>query len=240
MRLTDFKVLTFDCYGTLIDWETGIIEALEPLTSRVSRDLSRDEVLEAHARYESMQQLQTPHKKYSELLPVVYRRLSEEWGVEVTWRECLVYGRSVGNWPDFIDSAGALQYLKRYYKLAILSNVDNESFSASAEKLKVNFDATYTAEDIGSYKPSDRNFEYMLENLAKLGVQKHEILHVADSFFHDHWPANRHGLPSCLIYRRHDQQGFGANLSPGGMPSCDFRFNSMAALVKAHQEDLRS
>jgi putative hydrolase of the HAD superfamily len=239
MKLTDFKALTFDCYGTLVDWESGMFEGLKPLTSRLSSPLSRDQVLEAHARHESSQQLQTPTKAYRYLLPIVYKRLAEEWGLPVTWEECLAYGQSVKNWSAFSDSAGALQYLKRHYKLVILSNVDNESFAASNRKLQVEFDAIYTAEDAGSYKPSDRNFDYMLKKLATLGIQKHEVLHTAESMFHDHAPANRHGLASCWIYRRYDQQGFGATMHPGDMPKYDFRFNSMADLVKAHQEALR-
>lgn len=239
MKLTDFKALTFDCYGTLIDWESGMFEGLKPLTSRLTKALSRNEVLEAHARHESSQQLQTPAKNYRDLLPIVYKRLAEEWGIAVTWAECIAYGKSVKNWPAFTDSAGALQYLKRHYKLVILSNVDNESFAASNEKLQVNFDAIYTAEDVGSYKPSDRNFDYMLNKLETLGIQKHEILHTAESMFHDHGPANRHGLASCWIYRRYDQVGFGATMNPGDLPKYDFRFNSMADLAKAHQEALR-
>jgi 2-haloacid dehalogenase len=239
MKLTDFKALTFDCYGTLVDWESGMVEALKPLTSKVGREPSRDEILEAHARHESSQQEQTPAKLYRDLLPIVYKRLAEEWGVPVGWDECVAYGRSVRDWPAFMDSAGALQYLKRHYKLIILSNVDNENFAGSNKKLQVAFDAIYTAEDIGSYKPSDRNFEYMLAKLKTLGIEKHEILHTAESMFHDHGPANRHGLASCWIYRRFDLQGFGATMHPGEMPKCDFRFNSMADLVKAHQDDLR-
>ncbi len=239
MKLTDFKALTFDCYGTLIDWETGMFEALEPLISRAARPLTRDGVLEAHARHESSQQLQTPAMRYRDLLAVVHKRLAEEWGVAATWAESLAYGRSVPNWPAFPDSAAALQYLKQHYKLAILSNVDNQSFAASNERLNVSFDAIYTAEDVGSYKPSDRNFEYMLMKLAGLGVEKHQILHTAESLFHDHGPANRHGLASCWIYRRHDKPGFGATSNPGQMPRYDFRFNSMADLVKAHQAELR-
>ncbi|MEO3388613.1 haloacid dehalogenase type II [Mesorhizobium sp. CAU 1741] len=239
MKLSDFKVLTFDCYGTLIDWETGMVEGLRPLVAKVGRELSRNEILEAHARHESSQQLQTPAKIYSELLATVYRRIAEEWGVSVSWDECEVYGNSVKNWPAFHDSAGALQYLKKHYKLVILSNVDNRSFAASNERLQVEFDAVYTAQDVGSYKPLDRNFDYMLAKLETLGVKKGEILHTAESMFHDHQPANRHGLANCWIYRRFDQEGFGATMNPGDMPKYDFRFNSMADLVKAHQEELR-
>ena len=240
MRLTEFKALTFDCYGTLIDWESGMVEALKPLTGKLGRALSRNEILEAHARHESAQQLQTPARLYRDLLAIVYRRLAEEWGIAVSWSECVVYGRSVGNWPAFTDSPGALQYLKRHYKLVILSNTDNESFAGSNVRLQVPFDAIYTAEDVGSYKPADGNFEYMLRNLEALGIRKHEILHVAESMFHDHAPANAHGLANCWIYRRYDQEGFGATMNPGKMPRYDFRFNSMADLAKAHQEDLRS
>ncbi|MET3590711.1 MULTISPECIES: haloacid dehalogenase type II [Mesorhizobium] len=239
MKLTDFKALTFDCYGTLIDWETGMIDGLKPLTERTGRSLSRNEILEAHARHESSQQKWTPERRYSDLLAIVYRRLAEEWSVVVTREECITYGESVKDWPAFADSAKALQYLKQHYKLIILSNVDNKSFSFSNEKLGVYFDAIYTAEDIGSYKPSERNFDYMLEKLGTIGVAKGQILHTAESMFHDHVPASRLGLKSCWIYRRHADQGFGATMHPGDMPKVDFRFDSMADFAKAHAQELR-
>jgi len=238
MRLTDFEALTFDCYGTLIDWETGMVEGLKSLITKANRGLTRDQILEAHARHESSQQRYTPARRYQELLPIVYKRLAEEWGVAVTHEECVEYGRSVRNWPAFADSAGALQYLKKYYRLVILSNVDNESFRHSNRRLEVEFDAVYTAEDIGSYKPDARNFDYMLEKLDGLGVKREKILHTAESMFHDHQPANKYNLASCWIYRRHSQRGFGATMNPGQLPHVDFRFDSMADLVKAHQETL--
>lgn len=239
MRLTDYKALSFDCYGTLIDWESGMIEALSGLTAQVE-GLTRNQILEAHARHESGQQAQTPGKRYSEILAIVYKRLAEEWGVAVSVDDCEAYGRSVRNWPAFADTPGALQYLKKYFKLIILSNVDNRTFSYSNEHLQVEFDAIYTAEDIGAYKPSDRNFDYLIAHAPEIGIAKDQILHTAESLFHDHVPANRHGLASCWIYRRHADEGFGATMDPGTMPSIDFRFNSMADLVKAHQEELRA
>jgi 2-haloalkanoic acid dehalogenase type II len=243
MRLTDFKVLTFDCYGTLIDWETGMVEALRPLTGKVGRPLSRNEILEAHAFHESSQQLQTPAMRYRDLLAVVHKRLAEQWGVHASHEESTAYGASVGNWPAFEDSVAALQYLKRFYKLVILSNVDNLTFSASNKRLQVEFDAVVTAEDAGSYKPSLGNFKYMLHRLgAGLGgleIRKQDILHTAESMFHDHKPANEIGLASCWIYRRHQDEGFGATMDPGDMPKYDFRFTSMAELVRAHREELR-
>jgi 2-haloalkanoic acid dehalogenase type II len=240
MRLTDYKVLTFDCYGTLIDWEKGMIEALQPLTRKLRKPLARDRILEAHARHEAAQQRYTPVLRYSELLAVVYKRLAEEWGVAQTWQECLAYGRSVKDWPAFSDSAAALRYFKKYYKLAILSNVDNQSFAHSARKLRVTFDAIFTAEDIGSYKPSPRNFAYMLEKLGALGIDRRDILHTAESLFHDHAPANDAALASCWIWRRHGEEGFGATMNPGETPRHDFRFNSLADMVKAHQTEAAS
>ena len=234
-RLTDYEVLTFDCYGTLIDWETGIMAGLKPLTSRVARVLTRDEILEAHARHESSQQRFTPACRYRDLLPIVYKRLAEEWGVPAPIEDCVAYGASIKDWPAFPDTAEALRYLKGHYKLAILSNVDNESFAASNEKLGIAFDAVYTAEDIGSYKPSARNFAYMVEKLASLGVEKRHILHTAESLFHDHQPGKLVGLAGCWIHRRSGQEGFGATMNPGEVPDIDFRFTSLAKLVEAHR-----
>lgn len=242
MRLSDFTTLTFDCYGTLIDWESGMVAGLKPLTDKVAvkrgAPLSRDEILEAHARQESTHQRQTPSKLYSDLLACVYRRLAEEWGVAISWDEALTYGHSVEHWPAFSDSAEALTYLKQHFRLVILSNVDNASFAHSNAKLGVDFDAIYTAQDVGSYKPNDANFTYMLEQLSSLGIGEDEILHTAESMFHDHGPANRHGLRNCWIYRRYEQDGFGATMDPGTMPTYDFRFNSMADLVEAHRAEL--
>jgi 2-haloacid dehalogenase len=240
MTLNAFKALTFDCYGTLIDWESGIVEALQPLIGQIKRSITRNEILEAHARHESSQQLYTPTKRYSEILATVYKRLAEEWGICASHEACVTYGLSIQHWPAFTDSAGALQYLKKHYKLVILSNVDNASFVHSNRKLHVEFDAIYTAEDIGSYKPSTRNFEYMLDKLGTLGITKTRVLHTAESMFHDHKPANELGIKSCWIYRRHADIGFGATMHPGEAPRFDFKFNSMADLMKAHQEELRA
>ena len=142
------------------------------------------------------------------------------------------------HWPAFSDSADSLRYLKRFYKLVVLSNVYNRSFSYSNEKLGVEFDAVYTAEDIGSYKPDQRNFDYMLKNLTSIGINKPDILHPAESMFHDHAPANRANLANCWIYRRHNQTGFGATMNPGDMPAYLFSFNSMAELVEAHKAQI--
>lgn len=235
MQLSDFKVLSFDCYGTLIDWESGIIEALTPLTNALGGRLTRNAILEAHARHESHQQRQTPYKRYRELLAIVYRRLAEEWGVKTSWDACIAYGDSIKDWPVFPDTVAALRYLQQHYQLVILSNVDNESFAESNKKIEIQFDAIYTAEDIGSYKPADANFAYMLAMLNSRGYERSDILHTAESMFHDHEPANRHGLKSCWIYRRYEQTGFGATMPPGTMPHYDFTFHSLGEMAEAHR-----
>ncbi|SAL79271.1 haloacid dehalogenase [Caballeronia choica] len=238
MALTDFKALTFDCYGTLVDWESGITSGLSELASRATVPLSRDEILEAHARHEAHQQKVTPAMPYDRLLQVVFKRLAEGWNVPYKWDEAVAYGASIGDWPAFPDSASTLQYLKKYFKLIVVSNVDNRSFRATNEKLAVHFDAIVTAEDVGSYKPSRNNFEYLFTTLSGMGISKGDTLHVADSVYHDHEPASEMGLRSCWIQRRYEQRGSGANLKYSVEPSVDYKFTSMAQLVKAHHEDL--
>ena len=236
MQLGDFKVLTFDCYGTLIDWESGILRALDPLRAKLPRAISDETVLETFARHESAQEAETPTMIYSDLLATVHRKLAQEWRIEAAETEHRAFGQSVGDWPAFPDSAAALGYLKRHYKLVILSNVDRASFARSNRRLGVEFDAVYTAQDVGSYKPNPRNFTFMLEKLAAQGVRKQDILHTAQSLFHDHAPANQAGLASAWIDRRHDRQGWGATMQPASAPKYDFRFTSMAEMVMAHQE----
>jgi 2-haloalkanoic acid dehalogenase type II len=238
MKLTDFKVLTFDCYGTLIDWESGIHTALLPLLHKGDITLDRDAVLETFARHESDQEAVTPGMIYSDLLAEVHRRLAAEWNVAATEEEHRRFGGSVPDWPAFPDSAASLRYLKQHYKLVILSNVDRASFSASNRRLDVAFDAIYTAQDIGSYKPAPANFQYMLDHLAALGHTKGDILHTAQSLFHDHAPAKRFGLASAWIDRRHDRSGWGATMQPPEGASYDVRFPSMAAMVEAHRKEL--
>jgi 2-haloalkanoic acid dehalogenase type II len=236
MKLTDYKVLTFDCYGTLIDWESGIFTALQPLLCEVADNPQRDVALEAFARCETAQESATPGMPYPELLAEVHAQLRAHWGVGGDAESDRRFGRSVKDWPAFADSAEALAYLKQHYQLVILSNVDRASFAASNAKLGVEFDAIYTAEDIGSYKPDPRNFQYMLEHLEQRGFDKSDILHTAQSLHHDHVQATAFGLATNWIDRRHDAEGFGATVPPEQDVRIDFHFPSMAAFVEAHEK----
>jgi len=236
-NLSDFTTLTFDCYGTLIDWETGIWDAMQPLVMASGRrDITRNDALAAFARVESAQQSETPGMLYRDVLTRVHGSLARHYGIATTPEMDADFGRSLPHWPAFPDSADALRALKQRYKLVILSNVDRAGFAASNRKLGVAFDAIYTAEDVGSYKPDPRNFDFMLKRLeADHGVTKSRILHTAQSLFHDHVPATRAGLAKAWI----DRQGLAAGGSWGATaevperPEVDFLFPSMGAMAAA-------
>ena len=235
MRLSDFKALSFDCYGTLIDWETGIVDALQPF--REQSGASAEELLDAYGPIEHAIEVEQPGLTYSQLLEQVHARLSRQFDVEPDAVEAAKFGASVGDWPAFPDSAEALRYLKQHFKLVVLSNVDRLSFAGSNERLGVEFDHIFTAQDIGSYKPDIRNFQYLLASLYADGVGKGDLLHVAQSLFHDHVPANRMGVASAWIDRRAGKPGSGATVLPDPMPHYDFRFTTLAELADAHRAE---
>ena len=236
MHLSDYKALSFDCYGTLIDWESGILEALRPLRERSGVDSG--ELLEAHGEIEHATEVEHPDLVYSQLLEKVHAGLCRRFGVAEDVEEAAKFGASVGDWPAFPDSREALGYLKQHFKLVILSNVDRLSFAGSQQRLGVEFDFVFTAQDIGSYKPDLRNFEYMLAQLEGNRITKPDLLHVAQSLFHDHAPANRMGIASAWIDRRHEKAGGGATVIPEPIPHYDFRFTSLGALADAHRAEL--
>lgn len=234
MKLTDFKILTFDCYGTLIDWESGILNALRPWIAQHNVTLTDVEILKTFAKYESEQEMKTPRASYQQILIDTYKKMAKHFNIQWTEENALTFGRSVKDWPAFTDSLSAMQYLKNHYQLVILSNVDRASFSESNKKLGVIFDAIFTAQDIGSYKPDQRNFDYLLAELAKRDIRKNEILHVAQSLFHDHVPAKKLGLATCWVNRRNGQEGWGATLSPPTHVKPDFEVKSLNDFVKQH------
>ena len=241
-RLTDYRVLTFDCYGTLIDWEGGIWDALQPLIMRGGADVTRDAALLAFAKFETVHEREHPDLRYPDLLARVHRSIAESLGIETSDALDEAFGASVPLWPAFADTADALRALKRHYKLVILSNVHRDGFAASNRKLGVEFDAIYTAEDIGSYKPADANFEYMLAHLkSDLGLDKSDILHTAQSLHHDHTPARRFGLANTWIDRQRLSQGgsWGATEEVEAMPETDFVFFSMGEMAEAVAAEAR-
>ncbi len=233
----DFKVLTFDCYGTLIDWESGIWDAFQPALQLNRRsDVTRFVLLEAFARAENAQESETPAMRYPEILARVHGKLTQKFGLDSSTEMAATFGDSVPIWPAFPDSADALRRLKTRFKLVILSNVHCDGFAASNAKLGVEFDAIYTAEDIGSYKPDPRNFEYLLNHLnADLGLKAPDILHTAQSLFHDHTPAQAHNLARCWIDRQDLAKGgsLGATAKVETRPDLLCRFGTLAEMADA-------
>ncbi len=235
--LSEYRVLSFDCYGTLIDWERGIWAALQPLlAANVRTDLPRSEALAAFARSEAAHEARTPGLAYPEVLARVHHDLARQFDLETSHELDRAFGASIPDWPAFPDSADALRYLQTRYRLVILSNVDRHSFAASARRLGVDFDAVYTAEDIGSYKPDPANFEYLLSRLrADFGLEPGDLLHVAQSLFHDHLPAQRLGLATAWIDRQRLSEGgeWGATAPVEERPEPDYVFFSLAELADA-------
>ena len=235
MKLTQFSTLTFDCYGTLIDWETGIYNALRPLLQKVDPSPTRDESLTIFSELEFGIQSEFPDLVYSQVLRKVHIAIAKHFDIAAADELHTRFGESVRHWPAFPDSAESLQYLKQHYRLVILSNVDRTGFSQSNRHLKVEFDDIFTAQDIGTYKPSIKNFNYMLSKLDESGVRKSEILHTAQSLFHDMAPATEIGLATCWIDRRAGLKGSGATPVVSQPANIDFRFKSLASMVSVHK-----
>lgn len=231
--LTDFRVLSFDCYGTMIDWETGILTQLRPWLEDQGLPLEDAEILEAFGVAESTQEAETPDALYPLILRGVHSRLATIWRLPNDEQAAIQFGASVGRWPAFPDSHQALTRLGKRFRLVVLSNVDRESFSQSNELLNVDFDAIYTAEDIGSYKPDPRNFAYLIGSEEALGYSAGDILHVGQSLFHDHVPASDAGLATCWIQRPTRAGDHGAARPPNRCPDIDYHFTSLSELADA-------
>jgi putative hydrolase of the HAD superfamily len=233
LDLTCFRALSFDCYGTLIDWEAGIAAVLSPWAREQNLDLSDEELLLAYADNEAAVERESPTALYPDVLATAFRRTGEVLGRPVTDQWAQRLGSSVPDWPAFHDSADALARLAGHYRLIILSNVHRDGFAGSNTHLHGDFAAIITAEDVGAYKPAENHFRALDTTLPELGVERADLLHVAQSLFHDHVPARREGLPSVWINRRHDRPGWGATPEPGAEYSYDLEFPTMEAFADA-------
>jgi 2-haloacid dehalogenase len=228
MDFAAYSVLTFDCYGTLIDWESGIRKALRPFLDAHGVALDDAELLEQYARFE--EQIEAgPYRKYRDVLRGVVRNFGEQFGFTPSPAEADALPNSLSDWPPFPDTVAALRTLKQRYRLAILSNTDDDLFPETAKRLQVPFDYVITAEQVGSYKPSHRNFEAAL---ARIGLPKEQILHVAQSLYHDIAPAKALGIANVWINRRHAVHGFGATVPAEATPDLELPdLRSLAALA---------
>lgn len=221
-----YDLLTFDCYGTLIDWEAGIAAALRRALPGLAA-VSDDELLEQYASHEEAAE-RGPYQTYRSVLAAGLRGVAADRSHEVSDAAVTRFAESVRDWPAFPDSAEALQRLRHRFRLAVVTNCDTDLFAASNERLGVVFDWVVTAEMARSYKPSLNNFEVAF---AAIPVSQERILHVAQSLFHDHVPAKQLGLTTVWIDRRHDRAGYGA--TPRATAAPDATFQSMKAFADA-------
>jgi 2-haloacid dehalogenase len=220
-----FTTLTFDCYGTLIDWETGIVNAMRPILAAHGIEQTDDQIQELFGELES--KAQRPYKRYRDVLAIVAQGFGERLGFTPADEELATFSGSVVDWPAFPDSVESLNRLGKHYDLVILSNVDDDLFQGSAAKLQADFAAVITAQQVGSYKPDPRNFQHMLDQLER---PKDQILHVAQSLFHDIAPARDAGLSTVWVNRRHNRPGFGATPAQSAQP--DLEVPDLATLAQ--------
>jgi len=231
MNLTEFDALSFDCYGTLIDWETGLRQGLAKVAALSDSRLTTETLLETYGEAEAATERDEPGLIYPEVIARSVTAAGAAHGIEVPAELAVEIGASVPAWPAFPDSGEALARLKERYRLVILSNVDRASFAGSNDRLGIPFDLVLTAEEIGSYKPDPRNFEALLARVREMGIEPGRLLHVAQSLYHDHVPAKAAGLATVWIDRRHGQEGFGATPPPAAGVEPDWTFTSMAAFA---------
>ena len=246
--LTSFKVLSFDCYGTLIDWESGIFRQLRPLLDRLPEHHPFRSQATILARFNKIQlelQRDQPRTLYSRILSTCYERLAAEAGVRVTDAEADEFGLSIGQWEAFPDTVAALQQLRKHYKLVILSNVDNFNLhnTITGPLAAIEFDAILTAQDIGSYKPDRANFQALIAAVQdRFNLGQDDLLHVAKSLPIDHVPAKEMDVASAWIAR-----GEGGVTALGGRIEdfCDslsfnWRFQSLSQMASKVEHDFAS
>ena len=227
LKFERFDVLTFDCYGTLIDWEQGILTALRPVLSRYQSDLADDEILELYAILEAQVQA-GGFQPYKAVLRQVVKAFGERLGFIPTPAELDSLRASLGTWPPFPDTVEALGKLRERFKLGVISNIDDDLFAQSARHLQIDFDWIITAEQVRSYKPSLHNFRAALE---RIGRPAENILHVAQSLYHDIVPARQLGLSTVWVNRRRGKASPGA--TPAARAKPDLEVPDLRSLVTA-------
>jgi len=209
-----FDAITFDCYGTLIDWEQGILAALQPVLAPHGIDAGDDELLELYARHEAALEAGA-YLRYRDVLAGSLRGLCAELGVSASDGDAHGFAQAIGHWPAFDDTAPALRRLQERFRLGVITNCDRDLFALSNRRLGVTFDWVVTAEDARAYKPSRRPFEVALETI---DVPRDRILHAAQSLYHDHVPAQHLGFTTVWVDRRHGRSGSGATPEASATP----------------------
>lgn len=213
INLDEKEILTFDCYGTLIDWETGIKRSISSMF--VNQKLQDSEILHLFAETEHRVQTEYPKMSYENVLKEVITRIGKKLSQDKSEEEEKSFSQGVKNWLPFDDTVGALKRLSKKFKLVIISNIDKSTIEVTKKHLVVDFYQTYTAEEIGAYKPDHKVFKYVFDKFEKYGYGVNQVLHVAESLYHDHVPAKNMGFDSVWINRRINKTGPGASPNVG-------------------------
>lgn len=235
MKLTDFKVLTFDVVGTLIDFETGVLASVRRLGGGAAKGLSDDDIFGPYMRGREIY----PGRSSKEMANV-YRSLAKELGLPDDAQTAAAFQRDVLDWPAFPDSVDALKRLRKHFRLVAMTNADRVALSSYAHTLGDPFDDTVTCDETGVAKPNPQFFAYNRGRQAAFGYKFSEILHTAQSQYHDIGVATRLGYSTCWIERRQGQKGFGATPTPDEVTTPTFRFANMAALADAVEAEARA
>lgn len=233
LAFSKFKLLTFDCYGTLIDWDSSISRLVQPWLAEMKSQVPADLVVSTFALMQAKHQQTRPTLLYPEVLRRSWRDIEEQFGWDENLARADEFARSVPFWRPFPDTVESLRYLSQHFALGILSNVDNASLAGTLKMLEVPFLFTVTAEDVSSYKPGQPHFDSAIAHAARHGIEKSEILHTAQSKHHDIAPGNRLGLTTIWVNRRHGKKGTGATLAASADPT--LTVNSLAELVDLHK-----
>lgn len=229
MDFSRFSTVSFDCYGTLVNWEAGILPALHGVLSRNGQSLGDASILELYGEFEAEAE-SGPYRRYREVLQSVVRSFGERLGFEPGSDDLRSLSESVPAWPPFSDTVAALGQLKKRYKLAIISNIDDDLFAQTRKHLGVEFDAVITAEHARSYKPSTTNFELALR---ALNLSPDRLLHAGQSIYHDVIPAQSLGISTVWVNRKSARPGVGAVRVAVGQPDLEVPdMATLAALVK--------
>jgi 2-haloacid dehalogenase len=225
MSFESIRMITFDCYGTLIDWESGMLVALRPVLSRVGHSVSDLQILQLYGEIEADLEA-GPYLPYRQILAKTVRGIGSRLGVDVSDEEGWAFAESLAQWKPFTDTVPALQSLAKRFRLGIVSNVDDDLFAETGKKLTpVEFDVVVTAQQMQSYKHAQRNFE---EAIRRSGLGKDHVLHAGQSLYHDIAPANALGIRNVWVNRPSIRPGSGA--AKPGTAKPDFQVSSLAEL----------
>lgn len=233
MHFDRFRALTFDVVGTLIDFETGILDAVRRIGGEKAAGLSEDEIFAPYLKGREIN-----HGRSSQVMGEVYLHLARALGLRADSEAAALFQLSVLDWPAFDDSAESLRRLGRRFRLVAMTNADRVAFSAYAHRLGLPFHDSVTCDEAATAKPDPRFFDYNRGRQSAFGIRPEEILHVAQSQHHDIGVAHELGYRVCWIERRHARTGFGGTPVPAKLTEPDFHFPSMAALREAVEADL--